>query len=76
MVKCFKLPVIQVCTAFAGILPGRLRAQNRVDLREKDSNFTISFFVKCPGKSTRKKDMHNGKDYVNNPNEGPATGFK
>ena len=46
MVKCFKLPVIQVCTAFGGILPGGLRGQNRVVSRMKSSIFTISTLVK------------------------------
>jgi hypothetical protein len=46
MVKCVKLPVIQVCTAFGGILPGSLRGQNRVVPRMKNSIFTIATLVK------------------------------
>ncbi len=49
MVKCFKLPEIQVCTAFAGILLGGLRGQNRVVSRGKISIFTIVKIAKSPG---------------------------
>jgi len=53
MVKCFKLPVIQACTALYGFFPGELRWENRVVSRVKNSIFTISKIVKRPGEITK-----------------------
>ena len=55
MVKCFKLPEIQVCIAFEGFLPGDLRGKNRVVSRYKISIFTIDKIVKLPGRYTKIK---------------------
>ena len=55
MVKCFKLPEIQVCIAFEGFFPGTLRGKNRVVSRYKISIFTIDKIVKLPGRNTKIK---------------------
>ena len=55
MVKCFKLPVIQVCTGFDVFLPGSLRWQNRVVSRGKLSIFTIDKNAKSPRENTLAK---------------------
>jgi hypothetical protein len=48
MVKCFKLPGIQVCIGFDVFLRGCLRGQNRVVSRGKHSIFTIARNAKSP----------------------------
>ena len=55
MVKCFKLPVIQVCTAFDGFFPGSLLGQNRVVSRRKNSIFTIVKIVNRTRGNTKQK---------------------
>ena len=60
MLKCFKLPVIQVSTGFEGFLLGSLRCQNRVVSRSKNSIFTIVKIAKMDGKSTKKNNIHIG----------------
>ena len=54
MVKCFKLPEIQVCIAFEGFFPGTLRGKNRVVSRYKISIFTIDKMVKLTVGNTKK----------------------
>jgi hypothetical protein len=66
MVKCFKLPEIQVCIAFEGFLPGDLRGKNRVVSRYKISIFTIDKIVKLPGGNTRIKKFTAGREDVDN----------
>jgi hypothetical protein len=61
MVKCFKLPEIQVCIAFEGFLPGDLRGKNRVVSRYKNSIFTIDKIVKLPGRNTKIKKFTAGR---------------
>jgi hypothetical protein len=53
MVKCFKLPVIQVCIAFEGFFPGSLLGKNRVVSRGNISIFTIAKIVKSLGRITK-----------------------
>ena len=53
MVKCFKLPVIQVCIAFDVFLRGSLRVKNRVFPRYKNSIFTIVKLVNWAGRNTK-----------------------
>jgi hypothetical protein len=60
MLKCFKLPVIQVSIGFDGFLLGSLRCQNRVVSRSKNSIFTIVKMTKMGGKSTKSKNIHIG----------------
>ena len=60
MVKCFKLPEIQVCIAFEGFFPGTLRGKNRVVSRYKISIFTIDKIVKSPGRNTEIKKFTAG----------------
>jgi len=55
MIKCFKLPVIQVSTAFDVFLRGGLLVKNRVVSRWKISIFTIAKIVKPAGGYTKKK---------------------
>jgi hypothetical protein len=57
MVKCFKLPVIQVCIAFEGFFPGSLLDKNRVVSRGKISIFTIAKIVKLLGGITKIKEF-------------------
>ena len=59
MVKCFKLPEIQVCIGFGGFLPGSLRHQNWVVSRRKISIFTIAKIVKAARRNTQNVDIHN-----------------
>jgi hypothetical protein len=65
MIKCFKLPVIQVSTAFEGFLRGGLLVKNRVLSRRKISIFTIVNIVKQAGGNTRKRDIHILCQFVN-----------
>jgi len=58
MVKCVKLPVIQACTGFDGVLPGDLRGKNRVNSRIKNSIFTIAEIVNLTGELP-KNEIHN-----------------
>ena len=55
MIKCFKLPVIQVSTEFDVFFPGTLLGKNRVVSRYKISIFTIDKIVKLPGRYTKIK---------------------
>ena len=52
MVKCFKLPGIQVCIEFDVFLLGSLLGQNRVVSRWKLSIFTIDYNAKNPREIT------------------------
>ena len=54
MLKCFKLPGIQVSTEFEGFFPGSLRCQNRVVSRGEISIFTIVNSAKRDGINTKK----------------------
>jgi hypothetical protein len=56
MVKCFKLPVIQVCIAFEGFLPGGFPGKNRVVSRYKISIFTIDKIVKPTRGNTKNRN--------------------
>ena len=56
MIKCFKLPVIQVSTEFDGLLRGSLLVQNRVVSRWNISIFTIDKIVKQARGYTKKED--------------------
>jgi hypothetical protein len=66
MVKCFKLPVIQVCIAFEGFLPGCLRGKNRVVSRYKISIFTIDKIVKSASGNTKNRNSPWRLEYVDN----------
>jgi hypothetical protein len=52
--KCVKLPVIQACTEFDGVLLGGLRRKNRVVSRVKSSIFTIDRIVNPAREITKK----------------------
>ena len=73
MIKCFKLPVIQVSTEFDGLLRGSLLVENRVVSRWKVSIFTIGKIVKQARRYTKKRNAHISCQIVNKP--GKCGGF-
>jgi len=65
MIKCFKLPVIQVSTEFDVFFPGTLLGKNRVVSRYKISIFTIVKIAKPARRITQKRDIHISMPSVN-----------
>lgn len=76
MLKCVKLPVIQVSTGFEGFFPGSLRYQNRVIPRGKNSIFTIVKSTKWDGKNTKEDNIHIGGLNVDKSGRGEKEDFK
>jgi len=76
MIKCFKLPVIQVSTEFDVFFPGTLLGKNRVVSRYKISIFTIVKIVKLARRITQKRDIHISAPSVNKLKRGRGGSLK